>query len=348
MIINKKKISILLIGSSEKTSLELMYLRAFKSCGYKNIYLLDTKKIFFLFNIKRLNYLLKFIENFFIKFTLINFFKKNSTYNIIIIFKGKEIHIKTLQKIKKISSNSIFININPDNPFNTDKNISNKNVIKSIGVYDLYCIWSKKIFSRLLKLKYKNIRYLPFAQDHTYYNLIKAKKKNKLYNYILFIGSWDKHREFFFKKLSSFKIKIYGNGWNNASIELKENKNIFIFNKEALPILAKKEMSKAAVTLNILRRQNRTSHNMKTFEIPGMGGLMLTERTFEQNNFFLENKYCLMYKGLSELKKKILYSYTNKKVYNIRIRGIKIAKKYSYKHRVNYLMNEIWKIKRQI
>ena len=49
-----------------------------------------------------------------------------------IIFKGKEISFKTLEKIKRNNSNVIFININPDDPFNPDKNISNSNVIKSI------------------------------------------------------------------------------------------------------------------------------------------------------------------------------------------------------------------------
>jgi spore maturation protein CgeB len=344
MSLNKKKVSILLIGSSAKTSLELMYLRAFKSCGYKNIYLLDLKKNIFLFKIKYVNYLLKLFEKIFLSFQLIKFFlSKKNVYNIIIIFKGKEIFFKTLKKIKSFSSNSILININPDDPFNTDENISDKNVIKSIKLYDIYCIWSKKIFSRLLRLGYKNIRYLPFALDHTYYDLKKNKKIN---NHILFIGSWDRRREFFIKKLSYFKIKIYGNGWNNASKEIKENKNIFIFYKEALPLESIKAMNRAAVTLNILRRQNRTSHNMKTFEIPGMGGLMLTERTFEQNIFFSENKYCLMYGGLKELKEKILYAYYNKEANNIRINGMKIARRYSYKDRVNYLVNEIWKIKK--
>jgi spore maturation protein CgeB len=105
-------------------------------------------------------------------------------------------------------------------------------------------------------------------------------------------------------------------------------------------------MSRAAVTLNILRKQNRTSHNMKTFEIPGMGGLMLTERSYEQNNFFPENKSSLMYTGLKELKKKILYAYNNKHVSKIRIAGSKVIKKNYYKNRVNLILDEIWKLKK--
>ena len=63
MRILRKKLSVLLIGSSAATSLELMYLRAFKSSGYKNIYLLDIKKNFYFFQNKFLRKSLKFFES---------------------------------------------------------------------------------------------------------------------------------------------------------------------------------------------------------------------------------------------------------------------------------------------
>ena len=40
---------------------------------------------------------------------------------------------------------------------------------------------------------------------------------------------------------------------------------------------------------------------MKTFEIPAMGGLMLTTRSTEQNSFFPENKGCFMFDDIKEL-----------------------------------------------
>ena len=346
MRILRKKLSVLLIGSSAATSIELMYLRAFKSSGYKNVYLFDIKKNFYFFQNKFLRKSLKFFKSFYFKLRLINLLKKKKyNYKVIIIFKGKEISFKTLEKIKRNNSNVIFININHDDPFNPEKNISNSNVIKSIKLYDLYFVWSKRIYYKLMRSKYNNIRYLPFGFDHTFHNL-RQNKKNKIFKHILFIGSWDKNREFLLNKLGKFNIKIHGTGWNNASKKIKTNKNIFISYKEASPSRCKKEMSRAAVTLNILRKQNRTSHNMKTFEIPGMGGLMLTERSYEQNNFFPENKSSLMYTGLRELKKKILYAYNNKHVSNIRIAGSKVIKKHYYKNRVNLILDEIWKLKK--
>ena len=51
---------------------------------------------------------------------------------------------------------------------------------------------------------------------------------------------------------------------------------------------------------------------MRTFEIPAMGGLMLTSRTAEQQEFFPENEACYMYADVAELKEKIEYILANK------------------------------------
>ena len=56
-----------------------------------------------------------------------------------------------------------------------------------------------------------------------------------------------------------------------------------------------KLMNRSAISLNILRKQNYSEHNMRTFEIPANNGLMLTTRSNEQNKFFKENKACFMF-----------------------------------------------------
>lgn len=86
MRILRKKLSVLLIGSSAATSIELMYLRAFKSSGYKNVYLLDIKKNFYFFQNKFLRKSLKFFESFYFKLRLINLLKKKSIIIKLLLF----------------------------------------------------------------------------------------------------------------------------------------------------------------------------------------------------------------------------------------------------------------------
>lgn len=56
-----------------------------------------------------------------------------------------------------------------------------------------------------------------------------------------------------------------------------------------------------------MRKQNIESHNMRTFEVPGCGSFLLTERTKEQAEFFVEGKEIECFGDLSELVKKIEY-----------------------------------------
>ena len=81
---------------------------------------------------------------------------------------------------------------------------------------------------------------------------------------------------------------------------------------------------------------------MKTFEIPAMAGLLLTNRTKEQNFFFRENKDCFMYKDIKELKKKIFFIINNKKKADrVRKNGFTKSKRHSYENRLKYLLSVV-------
>ena len=55
----------------------------------------------------------------------------------------------------------------------------------------------------------------------------------------------------------------------------------------------KKIISSYAISVNILRLKNKNSHNMKSFEIPALGGLMLTNFSREQMLFLNKTKNVL-------------------------------------------------------
>ena len=101
-------------------------------------------------------------------------------------------------------------------------------------------------------------------------------------------------------------------------------------------------IAKSFLSLNILRKQNDNSHNMKTFEIPAMGGLLVTTRTKEQNIFFPENKASIMFSSISELEKKIFFLRKNQRVAErIRQKGFELSRYHSYNERAKYLLKII-------
>ena len=137
----------------------------------------------------------------------------------------------------------------------------------------------------------------------------------------------------------NIKKKIYGGNW--IKLNKTKIKNVFfgphIYRKDIFNL-----MNRSAISLNILRKQNYSAHNMRTFEIPANNGLMLTTRSNEQNKFFKENKACFMFSTKKELKKKIKFILQNpKKAEKVRKFGNSIVGKHSYINRVRYLIKKL-------
>lgn len=136
-------------------------------------------------------------------------------------------------------------------------------------------------------------------KDHTYYQ-----------SDICFIGSWDKERswwlEHLIERLPHLNLALWGNGWlNNLSPESLLRKYY------RGPALYGAEMIKAfrlsSISLNFIRTQNITSHNMRTCEIPASQSFMLTQRTEEQAELlFTEGKTIVCFESLDELTQKVI------------------------------------------
>ena len=142
---------ILIIGSNEKFTLEKMYFRALKNLKY-------TVRIYHTGNTIKNRYIsfiekyLSFIGNFFIRKLFISFISKaKNKYDLIIIVKGLYITKNFILNIKKISPKSKIINIYPDDPTNTSiRNISNKNVIECIELFDFFICLTKRPLKSIL------------------------------------------------------------------------------------------------------------------------------------------------------------------------------------------------------
>ena len=329
-----KKDQIGIFGLNYEDNLENFYINSLKNIKYDNIKFLENNFLFYVFCIlqKFNNEYLFRLFNFFQNIKFKKFIDKNDL-KILIIFKGIELdsNIYKIIKNKKI----ILVNIYPDDPFNFESPAtSSKNIIKNIENYDIFCIWSKKL-KKKLESRYKNtiFFYLPFGYSEEKHFV---KKNNIIKKKISFIGSYDKKRYDLLKGINQ-TVDIYGNDW--PSFE-RHKVHKYVKNKELAKIIAQSEIS-----LNLLKKQNFDSHNMRTFEIPSMRGLMLTTRSYEQNIFFPENRASLMFTSTKELNKKIEYIFNNPIITKkIRARAYLMSKKHSYNMRLKYLIKHLYEI----
>ena len=120
-------------------------------------------------------------------------------------------------------------------------------------------------------------------------------------NKACFIGTPDRDRVEILTEISKagIPIDIYGQQYQDK-YKLRMQKNIQIHDV-VLNIEFWKKIRQYRVQLNFFRPHNIDSHNQRTFEVPGAGGILLTPDSIEQREFFQADKEMFFYDDESSL-----------------------------------------------
>lgn len=264
--------------------------------------------------------------------------------DIVFVFKGMEITPTTLKWLQKLGIRSS--NFNPDNPFIfSGKGSGNKNVTNSIELYDVHFTYNTSVMKRL-QADYKvPVRYIPFGfeLDNILYSELEKEKEILK---VCFVGNPDKHRAHFMEELAAqgIKIDIYGNHWKRFVTH--HNITLLAPIKEAE---FWKVLRRYRVQLNLMRIHNPESHNMRSFEVPGAGGIMLCTETEEHKTFFEVGKEIFVFSDLKDCVVKINYllNLDKPEADNIRsrARATSLEKGYTYKDRAKQVLEsfkQLW------
>ncbi|ULQ56263.1 glycosyltransferase [Flavihumibacter rivuli] len=205
------------------------------------------------------------------------------------VFKGMEVFPSTIQWIHSLRVP--VVNYNPDNPFIfTGSGSGNKNVTRSIRAFDLHFTYSLAIKSQLEKIGCK-VALLPFGFDLADKDLEAAAAAPEILK-LCFLGNPDKDRASFIRQLADggIQIDLFGNNWG-AFIS---HPNIGIFDAVYAGDFWIK-LRQYRVQLNLMRVHNLDSHNMRSFEVPGIGGIMLAPDTPEHRLFFKDGEEAFLF-----------------------------------------------------
>ena len=252
---------------------------------------------------------------------------------IIWVFKGMEIMSKTIIELKKLGCK--LINYNPDHPFVfSGSGSGNINVTQSFKLYDYHITYNFTL-KKQIELEYNIPTFLlPFGYELNDFQLNKALDVQEI-NRVCFIGNPDKKRVKFIEFLlnNNVNLTLFGHGWES---KIKNKKNCEIFDAVYHDELWL-NLRKYRIQLNIFREHNEGSHNMRTFEIPAVGGIQLAPDTLENRFFFESEKEIFLYKNNTECLKKIklLLSMKQSEVKAIQLaaRNRTFTSKYSYSDR---------------
>jgi spore maturation protein CgeB len=237
-------------------------------------------------------------------------FAEEKAPDVILVFKGLELDADTTASLKVATR--LLVNYNPDHPLGLfSHGITNRNMVDSLPLYDLHFTYSANIARRLEQERGLKSAVIPFGYDETIRP--RAGSASFCAGNVVFLGSWDQERADKLNRLESSPLLIFGNkAWKNRSGKLPNVKKAYqdreLYNEEYAGAI-----QDALGVINLLRPYNiqEDSHNMRTFEVPGYGGLLLSERTAEQQSFFEEDKEAIYFGSPEELIDKVKFLSTH-------------------------------------
>lgn len=263
--------------------------------------------------------------------------------DIIWIFKGMEIVPESL--VWAQDRNIKLVNYNPDNPFIfSGRGSGNPNVTNSISLYDLHFTYNLDVKEKLEHEYQAKTAYLPFGyelSDSVYELCTDQPEILKL----CFLGNPDTDRAAFIEAMAQagIPVDVYGNDWKqfvkNSAITISGP----VYGEEFWKILRRYR-----IQLNLMRPHNEHSHNMRSFEVPAVGGIMLAPDTPDHRNHFENGKEVFLFSGIDDAigKAKAILNMPAADADEIRTnaRNRSVEFGYSYRKRSHLALQEMRKI----
>lgn len=259
--------------------------------------------------------------------------------DVVWVFKGMEIFSSTLEWVKE--QGCYMVNYNPDNPFLfSGKGSGNANLRQSIRLYDLYMTYDNDILQVLTEKTNCKTALLPFGFTVSE-DILNSCEGVAEVNKVCFVGNPDTYRATFIENLANeFPVDVYGVNW--ATFISHPNVNIF-------PVVLGDKFWRTLriyrVQLNLMRPHNPHSHNMRSFEVPGIGGILLAPDTPDHRTYFTSGEEIFLFSDVASCKKQVehLLSITKEEADKIRLnaRQRSIDSGYTYKDRTKQVIRFI-------
>lgn len=302
--------SILILGNSVPGALENFYQHGFEKEGVSVDRFGTADRYYAFLNKSIMNRVINKLspDVFYQKINedLLRFLSKKR-YDVILVFKGMELFPQTVQQLKNHAV--LIANYNADHPYIFyAPGSGNQHVVNSIAHYDVHFSYAKKLVQQLQKKFNKQAYCIPFGYDERVHTA-QSTANNSFAGRALFIGAYDEERATYLNRLQYSILDIYGEPkWRSRNL-LRPSVRQAYRNKSLYDNDYAEAITTALGIINLLRKQNlqEDSHNMRTFEVPGYGGLLISQRTGEQTEYFREDKEAVFFDSADELREKLTY-----------------------------------------
>ena len=225
--------------------------------------------------------------------------------SLVLVGKAAFLAAETVRRIRFAEATPV-VNYYPDDPYigvpldPRKTSAQRRDLMDVLREYTRVFAYEKGL-ARRLEADGVAAAYLPFGVDCDYFRPAKPRpcaECDKMHA-VAFVGQHNVRRERQLNAVRRHEVALWGPRWKRASHRFRARH--VIHERQAYGPACASIYSSAKVCLNILNEWNIPGHNMRTFEIPASGGVMLSTYTEEQARFFPEGEAAWYYREPSEL-----------------------------------------------
>jgi len=211
----------------------------------------------------------------------------------------------TLRELKE-RIGAVLVNYATDDPFN--RLACPQWVAANIPLYDLYACTKRAIMDDVRAAGCRHVAFVPFGYEPSLHLPAKFESPEEFERFncdVVFVGGGDRIRYPYFetlvREIPNVRLLIYGAYWDRNATLARYHRGLALGRDFRLALRGGK------IALCPLRRANRDSHTMRSFELPACGAFMLAERAAEHQEFFQEGEEVGYFSSPAELAEKVRY-----------------------------------------
>ena len=222
--------------------------------------------------------------------------------DLVLVIKGQRLSASTVDRIRE-SAGGPVVNFYPDDPFSTERSNRLAYGPNVLAAYDACFTFARHLMPDYERAGAASVHYLPFARDAAVHAPLPRPVAPAFD--VVFVGNLDADRVRYLDALASeYRVAVFGER-TMAVVPRRSALARATFAPAAYGTDLARALACGAISLNVMRPQNASSHNMRSFESPACGAFTLSQRTPELTALFAEGVEIACFDGVEELHEQV-------------------------------------------
>ena len=222
--------------------------------------------------------------------------------DMVLVVKGHRLAASTVDAIRE-AADAPVVNFYPDDPFSRERSnklVHGPDVLTS---YDACFTFARHLIPQYDHAGARAVHYLPFARDPELHSppLHEAEPDFD----VVFVGNLDERRVGFLEAIADdYDVAVFG---ERVREEIPRGSSLdrSTLGPAAYGAALAQTLARGAISLNVMRPQNASSHNMRSYESPACGAFTLSQRTSELTELFAENEEIACFDSVESLREAV-------------------------------------------